>query len=133
MRSDPVAVLLDTSVLINFLRGKPEPAALFRDLTARRIDLAISSITVAELYAGMRQSEEAQTTKLITALDCLSLTAEIAQKAGLLRARERRLGRTFALDDLMIGATAIAYGFPVATDNPRDFEIPEIELFSDWQ
>jgi predicted nucleic acid-binding protein len=129
MRSDPVAVLFDTSVLIDFLRKKPEARALLSDLAARRITLAISAVSVAELYAGMREHEEAETAKLIDALECLPLTARIAKKAGLIRGRQRQLGRTFALDDMMIGATAIVYGFPLVTDNRKDFEIPEIELF----
>ena len=129
MRSDPLAVLFDTSVLIDFLRKKPEARALLSDLAARRITLAISAVSVAELYAGMREHEEAETAKLIDALECLPLSAEIAKKAGLIRGRQRQLGRTFALDDMMIGATAIVYGFPLVTDNRKDFEIPEIELF----
>jgi len=132
MRSDPLAVLFDTSVLIDFLRGKSRARALLSDLAARRITLAISTVSVAELYAGMRQSEEAETAKLIDALECLPLSAEIAKKAGLIRGRERRAGRTFALDDMMIGATAIVYGFPLVTDNPKDFEISEVELFSGY-
>jgi predicted nucleic acid-binding protein len=129
MKTDPLAVLLDTRVLINFLRRKTSAVALLRELEGRRITLAISTVTVAELYAGMRQTEEAQTEKLIEVVECIPLTREIARRAGLIRAREQSLGRTFALDDLMIGATAIFYGFPLATENPRDFEIPEIELF----
>jgi predicted nucleic acid-binding protein len=83
--------------------------------------LVISSISVAELYAGMRPIEEAETAKLIDSLECLPLTAEIAQKAGRIRARERSLGRTFALDDLMIGATAIVYGFPFSDGQSQRF------------
>ena len=132
MRSDPFAVLIDTSVLINFLHNKPEALALFRDLTSRRVALTISCITVAELYAGIRPGEEVETARLIDSLDCLPLTGEIAKMAGLIRAEQRRIGRTFVLDDLMIGATAIAYGFPLITDNRKDFEIPGIEIHVDY-
>lgn len=132
MKSDPLAVLLDTSVLIEFLRRNPEAVALFRDLSARQANLATSFVTVAELYAGMRPGEEAETARLIDSLDCLPLTAEIAKRAGLIRAAQRRLGRTFALDDMMIGAMAIAYGFPLITDNRRDFEIPGIEIYAGY-
>ena len=132
MKSDPLAVLLDTSVLINFLHEKPEALALFRDLTSRRVALAISCITVAELYAGIRACEEVETDRLIETMDCLTLTSEIAKNAGLIRAEQRRLGRSFALDDMLIGATAIAYGFPLITDNRKDFEIPGIEIYSGY-
>jgi len=129
MRSDPLAVLIDTSVLIEFLRRKPRAVALFRDLSARHINLAISSVSVAELYGGIRLGEETKVARMIESLDCLPLTTSIAKQAGLIRAEQRRLGRTFALDDMMIGATAIAFGFPLITDNRKDFEIPEIEIY----
>jgi len=129
VKSNPLAVLFDTSVLIEFLRRKPKAVALFRDLSARQVNLAISCVTVAELYAGMRPGEEANVARLIDSLNCIPLTAEIAKRAGLIRAEQRRFGRTFALDDLMIGATAILYGFPLITDNRKDFEIPDIEIY----
>lgn len=132
MKSDPLAVLIDTSVLIEFLRRSPKAVGLFRDLATRHIDLAISCVTVAELYAGIRVGEEIKIARLIDSLECLSLTADIAKRAGLIRAEQRRIGRTFALDDLMIGATAIAYGFPLITDNHKDFEIPGIEIYSGY-
>jgi len=122
-------VLLDTSILINLLHGKAEARTLVGDLTARGISLAISCVTVAELFAGMRAGEETVTEELLSALDCIPVTREIAQKAGLVRAAQRRLGRTFALDDMMIAATAIQFGYPLVTDNRKDFEIPEIELY----
>ena len=122
-------VLLDTRVLINFLHGKREPTELLGNLTGRGIALAVSCITVAELFAGIRESEETVTEELLSSLDCLPVTLQIARRAGLLRATQRRLGRTFALDDMMIAATAIHYGYPLITDNRKDFEIPEIELF----
>ena len=122
-------VLLDTSVLINFLHGKRETAALLRDITMRGFNLAVSCITVAELFAGMRPNEEAATEALLSTLDCLPVTQEIARRAGNIRATQRRLGRTFAPDDMMIAATSIQHGCPLITDNQKDFDVPDLELF----
>lgn len=122
-------VLLDTSILINLLQGRTEARALVGDLTARGISLSISCVSVAELFAGMRASEEAVTEALLSALDCIPVNREIAREAGLIRAAQRRLGRTLALDDMMIAATAIRFSYPLVTDNRKDFEIPEIELY----
>jgi predicted nucleic acid-binding protein len=114
---------------VRYQRFDRKAVALFRDLSARQVNLAVSCVTVAELYAGMRPGEEANIARLIDSLDCIPLTAELAKRAGLIRAEQRRLGRTFALDDLMIGATAVVYRFPLITDNRKDFEIPDIEIY----
>lgn len=129
MASDRKAVLLDTSVLINLLHGCKEPAALIRDLTLRGFALATSAVNVAEIYAGIRQGEEAATEELLSGLDCLPLTAEIGKRAGNIITNRRRVGRTHSLDDMMIAATAIECGYLLMTDNRKDFEIPELELF----
>jgi predicted nucleic acid-binding protein len=123
------AVLLDTSVLIDLLHGRKEPVGLVRNLTMRGFVLATSSINIAELFAGMRKGEEAETEELIEGLECLPLTPEIAKRAGKIIAARRRIGKTHSLDDMMIAATAIEYGYTLLTDNRKDFEIPEIVLF----
>jgi predicted nucleic acid-binding protein len=121
-------VLIDTSIIINFMLGKARHRALFRDLATRQMSLATSCISVAELYAGMRIEEETRTAEMLEAFEVLPVNFEIARKAGLIRASQRRSGRTFALDDMMIAATCIVYGYPLITDNRKDFEIPEIVL-----
>ena len=50
-------LLLDTDVLVDYLRGREEAAAY---LEARTETLLISAITVAELYAGVREGEESR-------------------------------------------------------------------------
>ena len=122
-------VLLDTSVLIDLLHRRKEPIALIRDLAIHGFVLATSSINIAELYAGMRTEEETATAKLIEGLECLPLTPEIAKSAGNIVAARRRIGKTHALADMMIAATAIEHGYRLLTDNRRDFEIPEVDLF----
>jgi predicted nucleic acid-binding protein len=129
MATDRKAILLDTSVLIDLLRGRKEPAALIRDLAMRGFLLATSSVNVAEIYAGMRKGEERATEELLSGLECLPLTPEIGRKAGNILAARRRMGRTHSLDDMMIAATALECGCTLLTDNRKDFEIPELDLF----
>jgi predicted nucleic acid-binding protein len=125
-------VLIDTSIIINFMHGKAQHRILFRELATRQVSLATSCISVAELYAGMRIEEEAATAEILEAFEVLPVNIEIAQKAGLIRASQRRTGRTFALDDMIIAATSILFGYPLITDNRKDFEIPEIVLFPEF-
>jgi predicted nucleic acid-binding protein len=132
MATNSSIVLIDTSVIINFMHGKAQYRALFRELATRQVSLATSCISVAELYARMRLEEEATTAEILEAFEILPVTFEIAQKAGLMRGFHRRSGRIFALDDMMIAATSILYGYPLITDNRKDFEIPEIVLFPEF-
>jgi predicted nucleic acid-binding protein len=123
-------VLLDTSVLIYLLHERKEHMELIRDLTLRGFILATSAVNVAELYAGMRNGEEQATAELLKAVYCVPLSPEVGKKAGDILAARRRIGRTHSLDDMMIAATAIEYGYKLLTDNRKDFEIPEVELLS---
>jgi len=129
MVSTQKGVLLDTSVLINLLHGREQPVRLIRDLTVRGFILATSSVNIAELYAGMRKGEEPATEELISGLECLTLTPELARRAGSITAERRRVGKTHSLVDMMIAATAIGCGYTLITDNRKDFEIPDLDLF----
>ena len=124
------AVLLDTSVLINLLHERKEHMQLIRDLVLRGFILTTSSINIAELYAGMRAGEEKETANLLAAFRHLPLTPAIGRKAGEMTAARRRIGRTHALDDMMIAATVIEYGYTLVTGNCKDFEIPGIDVLS---
>jgi predicted nucleic acid-binding protein len=125
-------VLVDTSVLINFMHGRPQARGLLRDLGLRGVTLAISCISVAELYGEIRPGEEEATQRLLNSLDIFPVTFAIAQEAGLICSSQRRLGRTFFLDDMMIAATAILHDCVFVTDNRKDFEIPRIVLLPEY-
>ncbi len=76
-------LLLDTDVLVDYLRGREEAAAY---LEARTEVLLISAITVAELYAGVREGEESRRlAQFLGAFEIIPLNAEIARQGGLYR------------------------------------------------
>jgi predicted nucleic acid-binding protein len=131
MESAASGILLDTTVLIDLLRHHKEAVAQVRELALRGFTLAICPITVAELYAGMRKGEEQSTEELISAFQWLPLTREVARKAGEIVASKRRAGRTHALDDMMIAAAAIHYGYSLLTENRKDFVVQGIQLYSE--
>ena len=56
-RSGPALLVVDTDVLIDYLRDQPQAVAF---LESTEQPLATSVITVAELYAGVRDGEERQ-------------------------------------------------------------------------
>ena len=111
-------MLVDTDILIDFLRGRPEAV---RFLEANVDDLCVSVVTVAELYQGVREGDER--TKLaatLSAMTILPLTGEIAEKAGLYR-RKYRDKTGCGLADCMIAATASHHNIRLATLNAKHF------------
>lgn len=112
------ASLIDTDVLIDYLRGYPDAKSLFDSLPD---DSAVSTVTVAELHAGVREGNERQA--LITLLDTfemIDLSAAIAIDGGIFR---RDWGKTHCsgLNDALIAATAIATGRVLISLNAKHF------------
>ena len=73
-------LLLDTDVLIDFLRGHPEAIQL---LETSDHEFWISAVNVAELYVGVRGKEREVLDKLIGLLRVVEITTEIAPQAVL--------------------------------------------------
>ncbi|WP_167761097.1 type II toxin-antitoxin system VapC family toxin [Geodermatophilus sp. DF01-2] len=115
-----MTVLVDTSVLIDHLRGSADATAVLeRERSAG--PLHASEITRLEVLAGMRAGEEQRTRFLLSALRWHPVDAEVAERAG-------ELGRTWlpshhGIDgaDLAIAATAILLDARPLTRNVRHF------------
>jgi predicted nucleic acid-binding protein len=117
-------VLVDTDILIDFLRGR-ESARGF--LSARLDDAVIycSAITVAEIFAGMKEHEREKTVALIESLHILDVTREIAERSGTYKRDENR--QSLELDDCFIAATAFVIGAVLATGNGKHYPMKDIE------
>lgn len=117
-------VLIDTDVLIDFLRGK-EKAREFMVSLAGDADIICSSITVAEIHAGMKEQERAKTEELLDSLTIIDVTRQIAEKAGSYRRTIR--SHALELDDCMIAASAYLKGAALATGNAKHYPMGDIE------
>jgi predicted nucleic acid-binding protein len=126
-----VILLLDTTVLIDILRGRARRRTLLTELIGEGHLLATAAINVGEVYAGMRPGEEARTDELLSNLECFLLTATIARRAGNLKSECQRRGQTLALADMIVAATAMEHGATLMTDNHKDFRpVPGLKLYS---
>lgn len=123
-------VLFDTTVLIDLLERKPKTIARLRTLAEQGAKLAVSIITVVEIYAGMSPGEEERTEKLLALFDVIPLDERLARKTGEFVAARRRVGRAYSLDDMMIAATAMEFGYLLYTTNRRDFEVPHLAFYT---
>lgn len=124
-------LLLDTTVLIDVLRGNKERIARLKSMP--QYELATSAVNVAELYAGKRASEEPAIVRLIAELEVWSVTGEIGESAGDLVFRAARKGKTIALPDALIAATALAHDCPVMSANRKDFASTGVVMIEDPQ
>ena len=110
--------LIDSDVLIDFLRGNTLAKALFAKLPA---DCAVSAVSVAELHASVREGAERQALDtLISTFDVVAVDAEIAAQGGLLR-RDWGKSHGAGLNDGLIAATALATGRVLLTLNAKHF------------
>ena len=117
-RSTPPLLVVDTDVLIDYLRDQPLAVAF---LEGTEQPLATSVITIAELYAGVRDGQERQRLDVfVAAFDVLDLDLQSAQCAGLWR-RQYGPSHGTGLADALIAACAEAAGATLVTLNRRHF------------
>jgi predicted nucleic acid-binding protein len=111
-------VLVDTDVMVDFLRGHPKAVALIQAQSARII---LSSIVAAELYAGVRGDEELSTLDgLLQLFRIVPVSTELARAAGLYR-RDYAKSHGVGLSDAIIAATAQAENADLTTLNTRHY------------
>lgn len=110
--------LHDTDVLIDYLRSRVEAVEYLENLLEPPI---VSAITVAELYAGVREGKERKILdKLIENFTVISITKEIAIKGGLFR-RDYFKSHGVGLADAIIAATAETENTTLVTLNNKHF------------
>ncbi len=111
-------ILLDTNVVVDFLRREPASVAWFDALEE---SAAISTVSLTELYAGARsQRDERDIIAIRQQLTLLPIGEEIGERAGSIM---RHFHRSHGIDipDAIIAATAEHHGLKLATLNVRHF------------
>lgn len=121
------AVLLDTTVLIDALRGRPAADRLRRLRRAGDTPF-ICSVNVEEIVRGLRPAEESGARRLLAGLRIAPVGREEGWQAGRWRRQQAEAGRTLSQADCLIAAAAIGVGARLATGNPEDFPMPELAV-----
>jgi len=119
-----VNALIDTSVLVDYLRGHSGAASV---LQAERVAgvLHASEITRLELLAGMRPAEEGGTRALLSTLQWHPVDEEVAERAGALGRQWLPSHGGIDTADLAIAATALVAGLRLLTLNVRHYPMFE--------
>lgn len=129
-----MAVLIDTSVLVDReRRGAP------LDARAGEEDRAISVVTASELLHGVHRARDdrvraqrrAFVEHVLANVEPIPITTPVARVHAEAWAALERRGTPIGAHDLWIAATALAFGYSVATANPRDFErVPGLDVLA---
>jgi len=114
------SVLLDTTVLIDAIRGRAA-AARVRDLRRRGDRAYVCGVNVEEMFRGLRPSEEPKVRRMLNAMRIAPLGIEEGRRAGTWRRTYAARGRTLTQVDCLVAAAAASIGARLATGNPRDF------------
>jgi tRNA(fMet)-specific endonuclease VapC len=114
-------VLVDSSVLIDVLRGKGGRQAILERLVAQGSVLCSCDVTLAEIWSGARETEFAATGSLLDSLYYLPCDPGSAERAGKTRGEWRRKGVTLTLADAFLAALCLHHDAVLLTDNKKHF------------
>jgi toxin FitB len=136
--------LLDTNVLSELRRPKPEPKVV-AFIASRPLDLLfVSTVTFAEIRFGIERVGDA--TRRAELNDwlahkirpmfeqrALAVTEDVMFKWRLLVADGRRAGHTYSQPDLIIAATALHHGLTVVSRDTSDFKKARVPILNPWR
>jgi len=105
--------LLDTNIVIYVIKRRPVEALEMFNRHAGQ--MAISTITLAELMHGAEKSSQADANMRVvedfaSRLEVLPYTAKAAQHYGSIRAALEKIGKPIGVNDLHIAATPAPRG-----------------------
>ena len=136
--------LLDTNVISELRKRKPEPRVVAFVNGAPLAGLHLSDVTIAEIRYGIeRTADPLKRASIEGWLDrtlrpmfqgrILAVSEEVILRWRLMVEAGRRQGKTFAQPDLFIAATASVHGLTVVTRNGRDFTDTGVGVLDPWK
>ncbi|MFA7439159.1 tRNA(fMet)-specific endonuclease VapC [Castellaniella sp.] len=124
--------LLDTNIVIYVL--KQRPLRVLDTFNAHAGRMAISAVTLAELFHGAEKSSRVSDNlsaieDFCSRLEVLAYDARAAQHYGAIRAALEKLGQPIGVNDLHIAGHARSAGLVLVTNNMSEFaRVPALEL-----
>lgn len=119
--------LLDTNIIIDYLRGDLRKVQVLRQLVSTGSILYSCEITVAETFSGMREEEREVTETFLNSLHYLPTEESAARRAGEFRKTYRSKGKQLTVADALIASLAINRNLTLLTDNIKDYPMPELK------
>lgn len=127
--------LLDTNIAIHVIKRRPiEVMGIFNENAGR---MAVSSITLSELYHGAERSARvtqnlAVVEEFASLLEVLPYPAKASAHYGAIRTALEKAGRPIGVNDLHIAAHARSEGLTLVTNKLGEFERVPGLLIENW-
>ncbi len=120
-----ISFLIDTDWVIDHLNGLSPATQRLRELEPQ--GLAVSIITVAELWEGVifsrdRQRSEKMLREFVENVHVIAIDEGTCQRFGQVRGTLRKGGKLIGDLDLLIAASSLRHNLTLLTNNRRHFE-----------
>jgi hypothetical protein len=115
-----VPYLLDTSVLVDLLRGRPVAERVTALLAANDVPY-VCAVNADEVMRGVRPEEAGRAAEAFLHFRVVPLGVNEGALAGTWRREFARRGVTLHQTDCLVAAAAVAAHAVLATGNPKNF------------
>ena len=127
--------VLDTSFIVDLLRGKKEALQKLNEMEAKEIPLSTTEINVLELYRGAYLSRKThqnleEIKALLECFQVLEFEESAYEVFASLSANLLSKGRSIGAFDELIAATILCYDEKIVTRDNHFKEVPELEVIS---
>ena len=136
--------LLDTSVISELTKKKPDPKVIQWIKKNHEVDLYLSVLTLGEIQKGITKLSESKKKKDLREWlekdlpqrferKFLAVTMAVAKKWGEIERDTEQKGEKMPAIDSLIAATGIVNNLTVVTRNTEDMERSGVKLLNPWQ
>lgn len=124
------SILIDSDVLIDYVRGIPATITHLQQLQASGAILCTCDVVIAEVEAGLNPVQSASARQLVDELVLLGRGAVAARMAGRWRYDYARKGVGLSTPDTLIAATAVSHAASLLTRNLSHYPMPELSVLA---
>lgn len=119
-------VILDSTLVVDFLRDHKDAIDTIRNLEARQIPFSIGSPTVMEIVRGLylrtpRSGEIENANRFFESIQIFSFDENAARQSGRIEAILEKMGRIIDVEDIQIAGIALSRGEGIITRNVEHF------------
>ncbi len=128
--------ILDTNIISYIIKNQDYALIDKFEKLSKNNSIVVSSITVAELYYGVRkkssQKLEALVNEFLLPLQRLAFDEKAAYEYGNIRAELELKGKIIGPNDLLIAAHARSLDAVLITNNTKEFQRVENLVIENW-